>query len=749
MPTVGAAATLPAGCGLSVDLVMVLDDSGSMHRDDDERNDPDNLRITAAHLMLDLLDPDDRVGLVLFSDTLREQAPLQALSTARTQLHRRVDQFRSQGGTGLDQAMQAAMAQLAAEPAQGRPRAILLLTDGRPEPDPAGQRTRLLALARQAREQQVAIYVIGLGPSYDRGLLEEITLLSGSEQLWPVTRPEHLSGAFLEILRLLKGLNIETSTAGEVPLLGLSGEVKFAAIRSSGDPPARMTWAGGRLVSTVTAQGLSPEVRYSYDLLAYEPVRPEPATAKTTAPVVWKIERPPVSARTLAPGAREEVAAGEETEVRLQLTPCSGNSLPAGLRASLTVLDGDRKPTPYTAELRPSPGDPSVLTGVLRMPPDAGTYVLSSRILTAEGRQAAVAEQTVTAVPQHRWVLEAPAALANGATGAVTVRHRFGGKPAPADPGSLTAIFPDGTERSLDLTPGPAGEWTASVTAPADQTGQLTIRLSDGRGTARTQVEPVRFIPDPPPAPVRWSFWQARRGEARPVTLTGRTTGPIDHPGVIPPYTGGAQRWTPAADKPGSYTAEAAIPAPGKPGWFTGRELTTTLQPEPGPYLQAEPVTVTTRLAPLLPWYWLIALLAALIIAGYAIWFRLYDGPQLPIAIGVAGGAPILLMGRRPGVFTRFLNPQTQREITVGGLESGARVRMAELPPKALLRVKSRGVSGRERFRLESLNPQLPLVQHGLNKRRVSLKGRGPVPGIGIGDILLDVHLHPKNRTRR
>ncbi|HYG60533.1 MAG TPA: vWA domain-containing protein, partial [Symbiobacteriaceae bacterium] len=396
-----AARAAPEGCTRQpVDLVLVLDDSGSMGRATEEQNDPDNLRITAAHLMADLLDPADRVGLVLFAHELRQVTPLTPAGAPA--LHEHIERFRTEGGTRLDLALEAGLNQLAQS--AGRTRAVLFLTDGRPDTDPEGQRIRLLELAAKARSMDAALYVIGLGPNYDRELLEQVTTVSQSQQLWHVVQPEHLSTAFLEILRALKGLNIETATDGRVAVLGLSPEVRFAALRPGQGEPVTVEWPGGELVSRAAAPATAPGVLYGYDLITYKPRTQGPGTATAQAPVLWKIERPPVAARFLEPGARAEVDSGEALPVRLELAPCGGADLPAGLKATVQVLDADRKPTPYQAELT---GSVASFTGDLPMPPEAGTFVLSARILTAEGRQVTVAEQTVTATPRSRWLLEA------------------------------------------------------------------------------------------------------------------------------------------------------------------------------------------------------------------------------------------------------------------------------------------------------------------------------------------------------
>ncbi|HYG58209.1 MAG TPA: hypothetical protein VD902_09140, partial [Symbiobacteriaceae bacterium] len=304
---------------------------------------------------------------------------------------------------------------------------------------------------------------------------------------------------------------------------------------------------------------------------------------------------------------------------------------------------------------------------------------------------------------------------------------------------------PDGTVKILTLNE----DWTATLTAPPDRTGEITLDLGPGKARAVTLVEPVRFRLTGG-GPVTWSFLDGVKGQPVRLTLTGETTGPVASPAVIPPYTGLEEQGPWAPDGARRYTTQAAVTLEHPPKWtslkdlLVGRRFDLTLTPAAGPYLAGDSLQISAQVAPLIPWY---RLLPALVLLAGAVWLiyrRLYGGPQLPIAIG-----GVHLMGRRPGVMARLLNPRTQREITVGGISSPAAVKLKELPPDALLKVSARGIPGRERFRLENLNRSLPMLFKGLLQRnRINLKGKGPAPAISVGDFPLHVLLHPK-RPRR
>lgn len=141
-----------------IDVVVVLDDSGSMATcwpwpqgeppyyppcrspSPNQPSDPENLRYSAARLLVQLADADDRVAVIRF-DTVAEgvgaMGSLQRVGTAdeRQQLIQSLqppDDYFRRGYTRIDLGLQLAMDLLEGAREPGRDQYIVLLTDGEP-----------------------------------------------------------------------------------------------------------------------------------------------------------------------------------------------------------------------------------------------------------------------------------------------------------------------------------------------------------------------------------------------------------------------------------------------------------------------------------------------------------------------------------------------------------------------------------------------------------------------------------------
>ena len=142
----------------SVDVVVVLDDSGSMATcwpwplgeppfyppcrspSPNQPSDPNDLRYSAARLLVQLADADDRIAVIRF-DTIAEgvgdMGSLQQVGTAddRQQLIRSLqppDDYFRRGYTRIDLGLQMAMDSLEDAREPGRNQYIVLLSDGEP-----------------------------------------------------------------------------------------------------------------------------------------------------------------------------------------------------------------------------------------------------------------------------------------------------------------------------------------------------------------------------------------------------------------------------------------------------------------------------------------------------------------------------------------------------------------------------------------------------------------------------------------
>ncbi|GAB4531097.1 MAG: VWA domain-containing protein [Anaerolineae bacterium] len=107
------------------DVVLLFDVSGSMAND----NKIDQAK-QAALAFLDQMEPTNRVGLYVFSDTVRELVPLDIFETNESQLRPNINSLRADGGTELYGAIRDVVVDLTQEDDSERIRAVVVLSDG-------------------------------------------------------------------------------------------------------------------------------------------------------------------------------------------------------------------------------------------------------------------------------------------------------------------------------------------------------------------------------------------------------------------------------------------------------------------------------------------------------------------------------------------------------------------------------------------------------------------------------------------
>lgn len=118
-----------------LDLVLIIDHSGSMENPKYGRSDPHSMRFLAARMLIDLLNDEDRVGLILFSDNAEDYSNgLQLVQTGRGRLKENIAKMESQSTgdqTRYKDALELAEKLLGETPANRRA-AVIFLTDGAP-----------------------------------------------------------------------------------------------------------------------------------------------------------------------------------------------------------------------------------------------------------------------------------------------------------------------------------------------------------------------------------------------------------------------------------------------------------------------------------------------------------------------------------------------------------------------------------------------------------------------------------------
>lgn len=676
---------------------------------DEDQSDPLALRITAAHLLLDLLDPTDRVGLVLFPPD-GVQPTMGSVGESRSALHDRLNNFHSLGATDLLTAFQSGLKLLdKSEP--GRTKAILLLTDGLPTAD---QKAALLDLAKEAKaKHQAALYLIALRPKSAQNqsgkqLLVDMAKSAESQNVWQVAEAADLGQAFLEILQNLKGLNIEAAQAGSVTTSGLNSEVRIAGILRQGERPA-INLAAGRIGQIAQPPDLPANVTYSPFVAQVQGVEGDPELIRVGATVSWKVERPPVALLMESPALLATLPSNQEAEVpiRLRLSPCTG-SLPRGLTAVVEVLNAERRPAGFSVTLQQEQADPARMSGSLHVRLTPGDYVLRTRILARSGQQVALLDQSVKAPSDSQWLVEAPAALVSGESATATVTHLVKGMPADVLPQPLTLLLPNGEQVVLPLTPaGAPGRFTAPFTTPLDAEGSLRYQIGDQLADLTTILTPVRLqITAPATVEVPFRSWWGK--ESITVRIDGRTTILIEQPERLPPLLVTASplfALTDPWERVSATTYETTARFGGAEGesflariWAAvhQRSVTVRLAPIPGDeYYQGDPLdfTITLKLRPLIHWPYLLGGLLALFLLYRVLKRLLARGPQQRVVLTFADGGDEIDLSRKRWRRSkekevrwqiRLGHPERAPDVALPGtLPAGMQLSIYELSPYA------------------------------------------------------------------
>lgn len=107
------------------DITLIIDTSGSM-------NDEDKIgqAKAAALKFISEMDPNNRVSLVTFSDSIVQQVKLDTLETVKSELVSDINGLRADGGTALFDAMSSVLAETNKDTSTERIRAVIILSDG-------------------------------------------------------------------------------------------------------------------------------------------------------------------------------------------------------------------------------------------------------------------------------------------------------------------------------------------------------------------------------------------------------------------------------------------------------------------------------------------------------------------------------------------------------------------------------------------------------------------------------------------
>ena len=190
-------------------VALVIDTSGSM-----AETDPNHLRKTAADIFVDMLSPEDHVGIVSFATEATELVPMQQVGdTANKQNIKNTlaPITEVNGNTNYRAALEKAEEQLGSIEDPNVRKVILFLTDGVPEPDYALREDVAFMTAYMDSVWQttarlglknIAVYPIGFG-TVDTSVLQRIATDTRGEAKFLGSAGD-IASNFFEVLRTLK-----------------------------------------------------------------------------------------------------------------------------------------------------------------------------------------------------------------------------------------------------------------------------------------------------------------------------------------------------------------------------------------------------------------------------------------------------------------------------------------------------------------------------------------------------------------
>ncbi|MDO9533911.1 MAG: vWA domain-containing protein [Bacillota bacterium] len=192
-------------------IVMVIDVSGSMRY-----TDPQMLRETASRIFIDLLSPEDYLGVITFDHDANVVIPLQQVESAsKKELFKETlsPRLQPRGNTDYLTALEAAFGQFKGTGTQGARPVVVFLTDGEPNPDPARQRMdpafmvsymeSLWNIVDDFSLAGIPIYTVAFSGEIDPEIARKISLDTKGDS-YILEEPGELLVSFFELLGNLK-----------------------------------------------------------------------------------------------------------------------------------------------------------------------------------------------------------------------------------------------------------------------------------------------------------------------------------------------------------------------------------------------------------------------------------------------------------------------------------------------------------------------------------------------------------------
>jgi Mg-chelatase subunit ChlD len=219
-----AAAFVVFGTGLraagpGLDLLLVLDNSGSM-----KQNDPQFLTraVVTEFVNSTKLPPDTRVGIVMFADNATMTMPLTAAGESKQAIQASLAKLDYSGKfTDTAAAIERALYELKHQGRAGADKAIVLMTDGIIDTGNAArdaERYRWITtdLADSASAAGTRIYGVAFTEKADFQLIQSLGEVTGGDY-YRILRADEVSGAFARIAEGLSAKKVTVASAAAAP----------------------------------------------------------------------------------------------------------------------------------------------------------------------------------------------------------------------------------------------------------------------------------------------------------------------------------------------------------------------------------------------------------------------------------------------------------------------------------------------------------------------------------------------------
>lgn len=190
----------------AIDAVLLIDASGSMLK-----TDPQMLRYDGAKLFLQFLGKDDRLAIVSFADKARVLSELRDFSKESAEsVIKDIQSIKAEGEyTDLLEGIRSAEKVLEASPRNDAERIIVLLSDGKMEPNPQVglSSTRTLELVNQElpnlKSREIKVHSLAFSKEADKMLLSEISA-STDGLSWYTSNSDEVHKSFANLFLAVK-----------------------------------------------------------------------------------------------------------------------------------------------------------------------------------------------------------------------------------------------------------------------------------------------------------------------------------------------------------------------------------------------------------------------------------------------------------------------------------------------------------------------------------------------------------------